>query len=168
MGPPLLLWLERVQLTRTFTEPLEGTLDLELFSCCAAFNSSREHATVAVSWLFGSNQVLLVQAPADPWGRAKVPLFSLIQQITALARNGHCCQQVFWCRLSSTCTGSLPGPGNLCYSSRCLFHLVQELYSHKGGAASQLLLGSHSCQVVPRAEAGSVLQLEQCTHGTRI
>ena len=64
--------------------------------------------------------------------------------------------QLFWCRLGSTSKGTplargtpLPGMGNSCYSPRWLLHLLQEVCSPKGGAASQRLLGSHYGQLVP-------------------
>ena len=37
----------------------------------------------------------------------------------------------------------------------------------KGGAASQLLLGSHYCQVISQAKEGSVLQFEPVHTGNK-
>lgn len=59
----------------------------------------------------------------------------------------------------------LAGTGSLCYLLRHLIHLLQEVCIPKDRAASQLLLGSHCCQVIPQAEAGSVLQLEKARAG---
>lgn len=55
----------------------------------------------------------------------------------------------------------------LCYSPRWLLHLLQELCSPMGRAASQLLLGSCYCHVASRTEAGSVLKLERACTGNQ-
>ena len=87
-------------------------------------------ATVSFS---GTDQAPLAQASANPLGRAKTPVFSLIS----------------WEVGASACRGPPLGTINLCYSLRQLFHLLQEVCSPMGGSASQPLLGSCYHQVVP-------------------
>ena len=84
-----------------------------LFSSRAAHSSGRDRAPVALlqgmgaatGSSSGTNRVPLERVPAESLGGAKAPVFSLIKQITALVGSGHCCRQLFWCRLGSTNAG---------------------------------------------------------------
>lgn len=156
-----------------FSGPLAGAVYLVLFSSWAAHSSSREWAPAALLWgkgaATGSSSgagATLAQAPAESLGRADAPVFSLMEQITAVMGIGCHCQHLFW-RLHSTSVGATARNRELGYSPRWLCHLLQEACSPKGRVASQLLLGSHCCQVVARAETGGVLLLEKACSGNK-
>ena len=62
--------------------------------------------------------------------------------------------------------GPWEGTGT-CVIPQVVTHLPQDLCSPNGRAASKLFLVGHCFQVVPRAEAGSVLQLEKACGGNK-
>ena len=97
-----------------------------------------------------------------PLSRSKASVFFLISQ--GMGTTPGSSSGTNWSLLA---LGPLAGTGKLCYSNRQLLYLLQEVCSLKGGAASQPLLGSCCHQVVPRAEADSVLQLEKAGTGNK-
>ena len=77
--------------------------------------------------------------------------------------------QLLWHRLGSISVGPQPaGTGNLCYSSRWLLHLLQEVYSPKCGDAPLPLPGSHCGQVVPKLRKAVFCRLRKRAEGTRL
>ena len=150
-------------------EPLQGHW---LGRCSLCFSPVRPRAALAGSvhqqpslGTFWCRSGAAIASHANPQGRAKgFPWLSRLLLLWGMGATTSSSSGTGWVPLV---WGSLEGARNLCYSPGQLLHLLQEVCSPKGGAASQLMLGSHCCQVVPGAEAGRALELETVPAGNK-
>ena len=126
-----------------------------LLSSWAAYSSGREYALVALSALLAQIGDHWHEPLQSHWVEPPSLCFSWLGSLQLLKGMG--AGGSYSAGQALLNMGPLAGSGSLFYSSRKLLCLLQVLCSPKGGAASQLLLGSCCCQLAPRPEADSVL-----------
>ena len=120
----------------------------------------REHIPVALSWLFWHKMGSTSASPCRTTGQCCRTWAFPSRVVCSSCREyaPDALSQLFQHGRGATSKeGHRQEPWNLCYSPRQLFCLLHVFCSPKCRAAPLLLLGSHCCQIAPRAEADSVL-----------
>lgn len=99
--------------------------------------------------LFGPDQAWLVRALQSPWAEPQHLCFPWLK-ILLLSQGIGATTDRSSGSLDTTSMGATSRSWeHILFPPGWLFYLLQEVCSPKGGAASHLLVGSHTCQVVP-------------------